>query len=81
MRRLFFFAFPDCGDDGWNGRIGSCSALETPTPAYLSMSTKKLRTLIQSGELMVIKTGDNTCPWLIDIVEINRWIDRAQVRL
>jgi hypothetical protein len=45
------------------------------------MSTKKLRTLIQSGELMVIKTGDNTCPWLIDIVEINRWIDRAQVRL
>jgi hypothetical protein len=29
--------------------------------AYLSMSTKKLRTLIQNGELMVIKTGDNTC--------------------
>ena len=48
---------------------------------YLAMSSSKLRTLIQNGELMVIKTGDNTCPWLLDRLEIDRWIDRAQVRL
>jgi excisionase family DNA binding protein len=48
---------------------------------YLSVSPGKLRTIIQNGELSVIKVGDGTAPWLIDITEIDKWIDRQKVTL
>jgi hypothetical protein len=47
---------------------------------YLSMSCGKLRLIIQRGELSVIKS-DGTSPWLIDIREIDAWIEANKVRL
>ncbi len=47
---------------------------------YMSMSAGKLRGIVQRGELAVIR-GDGTSPWLLDIREIDKWIDQQKVTL
>jgi excisionase family DNA binding protein len=42
---------------------------------YLSMSTGKLRALIQAGEIPLVKYGENA-PWLVDIRDLDRWIEK-----
>ena len=42
---------------------------------YLSLSTWKLRSVIQSGELPIVKYNDNA-PWLLDMRDLDGWIDR-----
>jgi len=46
----------------------------------MSMSAGKLRGIVQRGELAVIR-GDGTSPWLLDIREIDKWIDQQKVTL
>lgn len=48
---------------------------------YLSMSVAKLRTICQNGELHVVKTGDSTSPWLLDLKELDRWVEVNKTRL
>lgn len=48
---------------------------------YLSMSVGKLRTICQNGELHVVKTGDSTSPWLLDLKELDRWVEVNKTRL
>ena len=43
--------------------------------AYLSISTWTLRAIVQRGELPVVKYGANV-PWLIDIRDLDSWVDR-----
>jgi excisionase family DNA binding protein len=44
---------------------------------YLSMSTWKLRNLVQAGEIPCV-IGDGTSPWLFDIKDLNAWIERRK---
>jgi len=43
---------------------------------YMSMSVVRLRWLVQTGELRVVKVGEKTCPWLLDTVELNAWVEQ-----
>jgi excisionase family DNA binding protein len=47
---------------------------------YLGRSPKSLRAMIQRGELPVIKT-DNHAPFLIDLRDLNEWIENHKVSL
>jgi excisionase family DNA binding protein len=47
---------------------------------YLSMSTGKLRALIQAGEIPIVKYGENA-PWLIDVRDLNSWIERNKTSI
>jgi len=47
---------------------------------YLSMSTWKLRNLVQVGELACIM-GDGTSPWLFDRHDLDGWIERRKETL
>ena len=42
---------------------------------YLSLSPWKLRLIIQSGQLPIVKYGENA-PWLLDVRDLDGWIDR-----
>jgi excisionase family DNA binding protein len=42
---------------------------------YLSLSPWKLRHIIQSGQLPIIKYGENA-PWLLDLRDLDGWIER-----
>lgn len=42
---------------------------------YLSLSSWKLRHLIQSAQLPVIQPGPNA-PWLLDVRDLDSWVDR-----
>jgi excisionase family DNA binding protein len=42
---------------------------------YLSVSPWKLRHIIQSGGMPIVRYGDNT-PWLLDIRDLDAWVDR-----
>ncbi len=44
---------------------------------YLSMSPSKLRSIVQRGEIAVIR-GEGNAPWLLDKVELDRWIERSK---
>ena len=48
---------------------------------YLSLSTKKLRRLVQAGSLPVIRGGANTAPWLLDVRDLDTWIERNKETL
>jgi hypothetical protein len=48
---------------------------------YLSMSIGSLRRLIQADEIRVIRVGEKTAPWLLDIVELNAWVERNSRKL
>ncbi len=47
---------------------------------YLGRSPKSLRAMIQRGELPVIKTEDHA-PFLIDLCDLNRWIENHKITL
>ena len=51
-----------------------------PAAAYLSLSTWTLRTIIQRGELPVVRYGENA-PWLLDIRDLDAWVDRHKESL
>jgi hypothetical protein len=42
----------------------------------MSMSVVRLRWLVHTGELRVVKVGEKTCPWLLDTVELNAWVEQ-----
>jgi excisionase family DNA binding protein len=46
---------------------------------YLAMSDKAVRELITAGELSYIQKLPGRSPYLIDIEDLNRWIDRSKV--
>ena len=52
-----------------------------PAAAYLSVSTGYLRRLIQRGELEVIRMDDGGhAPWLVDVRDLDLWIERTKSR-
>jgi len=48
--------------------------------AYVSLSTWKLRDVIQRGEIPLVQYGENA-PWLLDIGDLDSWIERHKVNL
>lgn len=52
-----------------------------PAAEYLSVSTRYLRRLVQSGEMEVIRMGDKAGPWLLDVRDLDQWIERMKTRL
>jgi excisionase family DNA binding protein len=51
-----------------------------PAAEYLALSTARLRTLIQTGELPAVITGEGA-PWLVDIRDLDSWIEQKKARL
>lgn len=52
-----------------------------PAAAYLSVSTAYIRRLIQRGELEVIPMdGGGHAPWLVDVRDLDLWIERTKTR-
>lgn len=51
-----------------------------PAAEYVSLSTWKLRNMIQQGEIPVVITGESA-PWLVDVRDLDGWIDSRKVRL
>jgi hypothetical protein len=50
--------------------------------AYLSISPNMLRSLIQKGELEIVKLGDNGhAPWLVDIHDLDQLVERKKATL
>jgi excisionase family DNA binding protein len=46
---------------------------------YLSLGTGTLRTLCQRGEIPVIRlTESGHAPWLIDVRDLDQWIERTK---
>jgi excisionase family DNA binding protein len=52
-----------------------------PAAAYLSLSPGKLRAIVQKGELPIVKYGDGSIPWLLDVKDLDQWIDRHKQNL
>ncbi len=49
---------------------------------YLSVSAAVIRTLVQKGELPVIKISENThAPWLLDVRDLDDLVDRRKATL
>lgn len=44
---------------------------------YLSVSPKKLRALIQAGDIPFVKLGDGA-PWLVDLRDLDGLIERSK---
>lgn len=42
---------------------------------YLSLSPWKLRLIVQSGQLPIVKYGENV-PWLLDVHDLDGWVER-----
>ncbi len=47
----------------------------TEAAQYLCLSPWKLRGIIQSGELPIVKYGEDA-PWLLDLRDLDGWIER-----
>ncbi len=47
---------------------------------YVSLSTWTLRGMIQRGELPVVR-GAEGAPWLLDIRDLDNWIEQNKCRL
>jgi excisionase family DNA binding protein len=45
---------------------------------YLSMSDKAIRELITQGELSYIQKVPGRSPYLLDIRDLDRWVERAK---
>ena len=43
---------------------------------YLSLSAWKLRFLIQDGQIPFVRYGGPTTPWLVDVRDLDNWVDR-----
>jgi excisionase family DNA binding protein len=65
-----------------NNNAGSKRLLRLkPAAAYLSISTAYLRRLIQRGELDVIRMDDGGhAPWLVDVRDLDEWVERTKTR-
>jgi excisionase family DNA binding protein len=46
---------------------------------YLGMSDKAVRKLIQAGELAYIQRVAGRSPYLLDVRDLDRWIERSKV--
>jgi excisionase family DNA binding protein len=46
---------------------------------YLSMSDKAVRELITQGELAYIQKIPGRSPYLIDIRDLDRWVERSKI--
>lgn len=42
---------------------------------YVCLSPWKLRHIIQSGQIPIVKYGENT-PWLVDVRDLDEWVQR-----
>jgi excisionase family DNA binding protein len=51
-----------------------------PAAQYLSVSPGKLRSLIQAREIPIVQYRKNA-PWLIDVVDLDQWVERNKVTL
>lgn len=47
---------------------------------YLSLSTWTLRSIIQKGELPIVRYGENA-PWLVDVRDLDDWVSRHKETL
>jgi excisionase family DNA binding protein len=47
---------------------------------YLAISVWTLRAIVQRGDLPVVTPGANA-PWLLDVEDLNRWIERNKQTL
>jgi helix-turn-helix protein len=47
---------------------------------YLSLSTWTLRGIIQAGQLPIVVYAPNT-PWLIDVKDLDTWIEKHKSAL
>jgi hypothetical protein len=47
---------------------------------YLCLSPWKLRAIIQAGEIPIIQYGHNA-PWLLDLRDLDGWVDRHKQTL
>ena len=47
---------------------------------YLSLSTWTLRGIIQAGQLPIVVYGPNT-PWLVDVKDLDTWIEKHKSAL
>jgi hypothetical protein len=45
---------------------------------YVALSPGSLRRLVQAGELPVIVLAEGHSPWLLDVNDLNDWIDRSK---
>jgi excisionase family DNA binding protein len=42
---------------------------------YIALSPWKLRKLVQDGQLPIVKYGENA-PWLLDLRDLDGWVER-----
>jgi hypothetical protein len=50
-----------------------------PASEYLSVSPAKLREIVQREGLPVIQLAENGhAPWLLDIRDLDAWVDRTK---
>ena len=47
---------------------------------YLSMGDKALRALIQRGELPFVQTIVGRSPYLLDIRDLDRWVEKSKTQ-
>lgn len=47
---------------------------------YLSMSDKAIRELIQEGQLPYLQKVPGRSPYLIDIRDLDRWVEKNKIR-
>jgi excisionase family DNA binding protein len=53
-----------------------------PASEYLSVSPATVRTLCQRGEIPIIRlTETGHAPWLIDVRDLDAWIERVKIRM
>jgi hypothetical protein len=48
---------------------------------YLAMSDKGLRELIQGGEVPYIQKIAGRSPYLVDIRDLDKWVERSKIHL
>ncbi len=46
---------------------------------YLSIKADKLRNLVQAGEIPYVPGGNPSAPWLFDIRDLDRWVERSKI--
>ena len=47
---------------------------------YISLSRRKVRALVQRGEIPIVRDGEHS-PWLLDVRDLDAWIDRHKETL
>lgn len=48
---------------------------------YLSLSCWQLRRIVQAGQLPVVKVGGDGAPWLLDLKDLDAFIERSKVKI